>query len=222
MKKFNNISVIIISWSILFIIVVFSLLFCLLRIKSAVNDFVVSNAKSDLQYIANESIAEILEKENISYSDITVIDYAEDNSIKGIKIEPSKTNILKSKISNRIYKSIPKEEIYKVHIPLGTIIANDYLGGLGPKITFNSQISSGCVVDFESDFESVGINQTRHRIYLSIKLSGVILILGKHYNYQIKNKVIVAETVIVGNIPQSYADINDIGSSSDKIYKYLK
>ena len=208
MRKRSNFSVIIISWLLLFLIVLVSVFLYLIRIRNSVSDFAVSNAKTELQNKANEAVLDVLSQQNISYSDIAHITRNTNGEITGIEIDSNNTNILKSKILLYINKSIPKEEIYKVGIPLGTIVFNNFLGGVGPRITFNSQISSGCNIDFKSNFESVGVNQTRHRIILDVTLSGVILILGKQQGYTTKTTFIVSETIISGQTPQTYAKIS--------------
>ena len=207
MRLKKNISVILIAWSIL-IVFLFTISFLyLLRIRETVSDFAISNAKTDLQNKANEAVVSVLSTENIEYNDISHIMTNADNDIKGIEIDGKNANLLKSKILISINKSIPQKEIYTVDIPLGTVLCNNVFGGGGPTVPFNSQISSGCNIDFKSDYESVGVNQTRHRIVLDVNLSGVILILGKQKSYSTKTTFIIAETIISGTTPQTFANI---------------
>ncbi|HCH27934.1 MAG TPA: hypothetical protein DEW35_00345 [Ruminococcaceae bacterium] len=208
MRVNRKISVIIISWSVLLFAVLAFLFFYILWIRNAVSDFAVSNAKTELQNKANEAVLKVLSEENTEYGDIAHITRNANQEITGIEIDPKNTNLLKSKILLQINKSIPKEELYTVRIPLGTIILNNIFGGAGPRVPFNSQISSGCNIDFKSDFESVGVNQTRHRIVLDVTLSGVILILGRQKGYTAKTTVIISETIISGQTPQTFAKIS--------------
>ena len=208
MRLRNRFFVVIIAWITLITVVFVILSFYLLRIRNTVSDFAISNAKTELQNAANEAVLSVLSQENIEYNDISHLTMNSNNAITGIEIDAKNTNILKSKILLKINRSIPQKEIYPVDIPLGTIVCNNVFGGAGPTIPFNSQISSGCNIDFKSDFESVGVNQTRHRIVLDVTLSGVILILGKQNGYQTKTSVILAETIISGNTPQTFANVS--------------
>ncbi|MBR3300851.1 MAG: hypothetical protein IKI68_05125 [Clostridia bacterium] len=208
MRLRNRFFVVIIAWITLITVVFVILSFYLLRIRNTVSDFAISNAKTELQNAANEAVLSVLSQENIEYNDISHLTMNSNNAITGIEIDAKNTNILKSKILLKINRSIPQKEIYPVDIPLGTIVCNNVFGGAGPTIPFNSQISSGCNIDFKSDFESVGVNQTRHRIVLYVTLSGVILILGKQNGYQTKTSVILAETIISGNTPQTFANVS--------------
>lgn len=208
MRLRNRFFVVLIAWITLITVVFVILSFYLLRIRNSVSDFAISNAKTELQNAANEAVLSVLSQENIEYNDISHLTMNSNNAITGIEIDAKNTNILKSKILLKINRSIPQKEIYPVDIPVGTLVCNNVFGGAGPTIPFNSQISSGCNIDFKSDFESVGVNQTRHRIVLDVTLSGVILILGKQNGYQTKTSVILAETIISGNTPQTFANVS--------------
>lgn len=208
MRLRNRFFVVLIAWITLITVVFVILSFYLLRIRNTVSDFAISNAKTELQNAANEAVLSVLSQENIEYNDISHLTMNSNNAITGIEIDAKNTNILKSKILLKINRSIPQKEIYPVDIPVGTLVCNNVFGGAGPTIPFNSQISSGCNIDFKSDFESVGVNQTRHRIVLDVTLSGVILILGKQNGYQTKTSVIIAETIISGNTPQTFANVS--------------
>lgn len=207
MRLRNRFFVVLIAWITLITVVFVILSFYLLRIRNTVSDFAISNAKTELQNAANEAVLSVLSQENIEYNDISHLTMNSNNAITGIEIDAKNTNILKSKILLKINRSIPQKEIYPVDIPVGTLVCNNVFGGAGPTIPFNSQISSGCNIDFKSNFESVGVNQTRHRIVLDVTLSGVILILGKQNGYQTKTSVILAETIISGNTPQTFANV---------------
>ena len=208
MRLRNRFFVVLIAWITLITVVFVILSFYLLRIRNTVSDFAISNAKTELQNAANEAVLSVLSQENIEYNDISHLTMNSNNAITGIEIDAKNTNILKSKILLKINRSIPQKEIYPVDIPVGTLVCNNVFGGAGPTIPFNSQISSGCNIDFKSDFESVGVNQTRHRIVLDVTLSGVILILGMQNGYQTKTSVILAETIISGNTPQTFANVS--------------
>ena len=208
MRLRNRFLVVPIAWITLITVVFVILSFYLLRIRNTVSDFAISNAKTELQNAANEAVLSVLSQENIEYNDISHLTMNSNNAITGIEIDAKNTNILKSKILLKINRSIPQKEIYPVDIPVGTLVCNNVFGGAGPTVPFNSQISSGCNIDFKSDFESVGVNQTRHRIVLDVTLSGVILILGKQNGYQTKTSVIIAETIISGNTPQTFANVS--------------
>ena len=205
MRFRSNVIRIVVSWAVLLLIILTSVFLYLFKIRETVGEFAVSNAKTALQNDANRAVLSVLSQEEISYSDISHVSRNSDNEITGIEIDAKNTNILKSKILLEINGSIPQQEIYTVKIPLGTLISNNIFGGLGPAVPFNSQISSGCNVDFRSKFESVGVNETRHCIYLDVEFSGIILILGKQRSYSANTTFLIAETIISGHTPQTYA-----------------
>jgi hypothetical protein len=58
--------------------------------------------------------------------------------------------------------------------------------------------------EFKNSFEATGINQTRHRIIIEANVTVGVLIPGEKTSANIKTDITVAETVIVGSVPDSY------------------
>ena len=57
---------------------------------------------------------------------------------------------------------------------------------------------------FENEFTEAGINQTKHRIILNVDVSVSILLPGFSTYTKVSNRFTVAETIIVGTVPDSY------------------
>ncbi len=76
--------------------------------------------------------------------------------------------------------------------------------------------------DFGSSFASVGINQTIHKISLNVRAEVSILLSGESIGAQIETQVDVAETVIVGRVPDSYTTVEDTtgGKMTDDIFNF--
>lgn len=76
------------------------------------------------------------------------------------------------------------------------------------------QIVGDLDTDLRSEFTSAGINQTLHRIYLEIKCNVVILTPFETIEQKISNQVLLAEGVIVGEIPNSYYNLEGISKDN--------
>ena len=87
-------------------------------------------------------------------------------------------------------------------IPIGTLIGGNLFHGLGPALSLKVTLAGNVQADFKSTFESAGVNQTRHRIYLSVGTSVYSFLPGINSTTDISTDVLVAETVIVGEVPQ--------------------
>jgi len=96
----------------------------------------------------------------------------------------------------------------KVGIPLGALTGSKYLAGFGPKINITIVPAGNVDSEVKTEFVSGGINQTVYRIYLDVKGTVDILTPYNTINREVENKVLLVETVIVGNVPQTYLDLD--------------
>ncbi len=196
------------TWLILFTVIALIISFCLWRIRPVVIEYATSCAEGALQSVCNNAIIKVLEQENITYDMISHITRDGNNNFKGIEIDTKFANTLKAKITNEIAAFTADDLIQKVGIPLGTLFFGDFLYGLGPKIYFKTQFYEGVTIDFVNKFVSCGINQVLHQIDLKINLTGNIVAVGKQKGFSLNTTFVLAQTVIVGAVPQSFADIS--------------
>ena len=96
----------------------------------------------------------------------------------------------------------------------GSITGSRYLSGAGPRIEIKILPQGSVTTDFKSEFESAGINQTIHRIYLDVACKVTIVTTYDSIEADIVNQVLMTESVIVGEIPEAYYNIEGIDSNS--------
>ena len=73
---------------------------------------------------------------------------------------------------------------------------------MGPSLNLRVTLAGNVKADFKSTFESAGVNQTRHRIYLDVGTSVYSFLPGINSTTDVNTDELVAETVIVGEVPQ--------------------
>lgn len=156
----------------------------------------------------NKAVEEVLSEEGVTYENIAAITYNSQGEITSLAIDPVKINTLKSKISLRIAEKISEINNEEFEIPLGTILGIEIFAGRGPNLKFYTSLSGNAVTDFSSKFESAGINQTRHQIMIDIT-SDIYIISSKGSagKVTVSTSVCAAETLIVGEVPQVYANV---------------
>ena len=120
-------------------------------------------------------------------------------------------NEIIAKITNNIQTKLDLNSTIKVNINFGSISGISALSGISPNFKIAMERAGNIETEIDSKFESVGINQTRHRIYLILKCSVGILTPFKTINKEINSKVLLAETVIVGNVPATYYNYDNLG-----------
>ena len=113
-------------------------------------------------------------------------------------------NRLQSKILNVILERISEVSTRDLSIPLGSLTGASLLAGRGPLVSVRMQSVGSSTAHLENRFVSAGINQTKHQIFLDVDVSVAILLPGFSTATQVSNAFTVAETVIVGTVPETY------------------
>ena len=85
------------------------------------------------------------------------------------------------------------------------------LSGISPNFKIAMERAGNIETQIDSEFSSVGINQTRHRIYLNLDCSIGILAPFKTIKKDVSSKVLLTETVIVGEVPSTYYNYDNLG-----------
>lgn len=97
----------------------------------------------------------------------------------------------------------------------GSFTGINLLAGRGPGVKIKISSVGNVETDLKSEFISQGINQTLHRVYLQIKCEVLVLTPFKDISKSIYNQVLLAENVIVGNIPETYYNFDNLENASD-------
>ena len=104
----------------------------------------------------------------------------------------------------------------ELSIPLGSILMPEFFAGKGPGLPIRVVALSTADAEFFSEFTSAGINQTLQRILLELRINMSVLTPAGTQSVDVASTVVVAETVIVGSVPQSYFQIGADGSAQEK------
>lgn len=161
----------------------------------------VKNTTSDL---TNDAIAKQIAEENIRYDRIVYFEKDLDGRITALKTNMSEVNRLKTDILNIINDEILALDTSDIGIPLGSLIFPEFLSGKGPAIPVHILSIRNSDANFVSHFSQAGINQTLHRLNMEVSVDVAVLVLGKTSSFTVTSEVVVAETVIVGDVPQTY------------------
>lgn len=94
--------------------------------------------------------------------------------------------------------------VVTVSIPLGNLTGNAFLLNKGPAVPVDVEMLSSSVAGFRSELTGAGINQTRHQILLDITVDVSLLMPWRSVGTSVDTEVLVSETVIVGQVPNSY------------------
>ena len=129
-------------------------------------------------------------------------------------------NLVISDITEKIQEEINNSQSQNMYISTGSFTGISILAGTGPKIPIRISSIGNINTNIKSDFVSRGVNQTIHRLYLEINCEISILTPFNTINEEINNQFIIAENIIVGNLPQTYYNLE--GLSQDDIMEVIQ
>ncbi len=167
----------------------------------ALSETQVKNATSDL---INDAIDRQIETGNIQYDRMVYFEKDLNGKITALKTNMSEVNRLKTDVINLINDDILALDTTDLGIPLGSLFLPEFLSGRGPQIPVKILSIRNSEATFSSDFSQAGINQTLHQLLMEISVDVTVLVLGQTDSFTVSSQVVVAETIIVGAVPDTY------------------
>lgn len=190
----------------LLIICVFLIGFLTLRsrYRLVISELAETSVKNTTSDLTNEAIAQQISEGNIQYDRIVYFEKDLNGRITALKTNIGEVNHLKTDILNIINGKILSLDSSDIGIPIGSLILPEFLSGKGPAIPVRILSVRNSDAVFSSRFEQAGINQTLHQLVMEVNVDVSILVLGETNSFSIKSEVVVAETVIVGDVPDTF------------------
>ena len=161
----------------------------------------VKNSTSDL---INDAIDQQIETGNIQYDRIVYFEKDLNGKITALKTNMSEVNRLKTAILNIINDEILAIDSSDIGIPIGSLILPEFFSGRGAQIPVHILSIRNSDAGFESFFTEAGINQTLQQLTMNVSVDVSILVLGRTENFTVTSQVVVAETIIVGQVPDTF------------------
>ena len=189
---------------ILLLIVIAGIVLFRVRFNDAIRDLAqtqVTNTTSDL---INDAIDRQIEDGTIQYDRMVYFEKDLDGRITALKTNMSEVNRLKTNILNLINDEILALSTDDLGVPLGNLFLPEILSGRGPEIPVQILSIRNSDASFTSDFTQAGINQTLQQINMQVSVDVTVLVLGQTNSFTVSSQVIVAETIIVGDVPNTY------------------
>ena len=169
----------------------------------------VKNVTSDL---INDAIDRQIEDGNVAYDRMVYFEKDLDGRITALKTNMGLVNRLKTDILNIINDDILALDTDLIGIPIGSLILPELLSGKGPQIPVRVLSIRNSDGAFLSHFSEAGINQTLHQLTMVVSVDVTVLALGKTNSFTVSSEVVVAETVIVGTVPETFLQNTQGGS----------
>ena len=174
------------------------------RYREVIRELAETQVKNTTSDLTNDAIAKQIADGIIQYDRIVFFEKDLDGRITALKTNMSEVNRLKTDILNIINDEILALDTSDIGIPLGSLFLPELLSGKGPVIPVHILSIRNSDASFSSNFVQAGINQTLHQLIMVVSVDVAILVLGQTGSFTITSEVVVAETVIVGDVPNTF------------------
>lgn len=197
-------------WLVLLLLVLVTVGYVL--IDNSIRPTLLSLSEARLRAIAvkamNEAVRETVGSD-ISYSDLINIQKDDQGNITIVNANAVLMNNLAASTAIAAQDKILNIGEQGISIPLGTVLGGQLLTGRGPEIVVRVEPVGSVSTDFKTEFEDAGINQTRHKIYLVLNAIVRILVGSTAQTVEISSQVLISETIIIGDVPQSFVNVDN-------------
>ena len=194
-------------WLIRFGLLAAVCLIFLLTLRYKYRDVIIELARISVKNTTSDMINDAIDLQvtegNIAYDRIVFFEKDLEGRITALKTNMSEVNHLKTEILGILNDEILSLDTTAMGIPVGSLFLPEILSGKGPVIPVQILSIRNSDADFLSDFSASGINQTLHQLNMEVSIEVSVLVLGQTDSFTVTSQVLVAETVIVGDVPQT-------------------
>lgn len=191
----------------------------LCHLKPVMTSMATARVSNTVNRIVMAAIDEAVASGQIDYGNFVSFEKNESGQITALRSNMAEVNRMQSEIADEILQRLSEISTSELHIPLGTLTGSALLAGRGPELTVRMQAVGSATATFRNQFSSAGINQTRHQIFLDVDVGMSILLPGLTTSTLVSNEIAVAETVIVGSVPETYTYFS---TGPDEINQYAE
>lgn len=184
-----------------FITMLFLLGFASFRFRPMIKSISGNRARMITAEIVNGAVFENIRNNPENYSKIAQQEKNSAGEITSVQADVQKINLIKSSLGALIQQKFYELKAKNLSVPMGTLTGWDILNGKGPPVPLKISASGSVITDYKSELISAGINQTLHKIYVTVHTRISVMVPGCSYITELDTVVPVAETLIVGKAP---------------------
>ncbi len=191
------------------VLIVASILF----VEGNLTRIVLSLAQAQARVLAvqtlNEAAAELLSSGEVTYDSLMHVRADENGQVRLIQANTPEMNRLAARVSLLAQSRLQEKRDQAVKVPLGSAVGLTLFAGAGPKIQVRILPVGSVHAEFHTDFQTAGINQTRHRVSLVLTARVQLVIPTGAKTVEVSTQVAMAESIIVGEVPDTFTDVGD-------------
>lgn len=206
----------------LFILAVLLLLACAAaaaQLRPIMNSMAAARISNVIHKAVTEAVTETISTGDYDYDDLISLEKDNDGKITALTSNMSRFNRLQAEVSENVLKKVGSVSSSELSIPIGSLTGIALLAGRGPEFHVRVLSVGTPSAAFENTLTDAGINQTKHQIVLHVEVVVSILMPGYTTSTTVESSLAVAETVIVGSVPETYTYFHS--SSMEDVQDYV-
>ena len=185
-------------------LVLFVILYATAQLRPLLESLAVTRVSNTVNRIVAEAVDEAIQQGDISYEQLISFEKDTEGRVTAVHSNMAAFNRLQSRIADSILQRLSEVSTRELEIPVGTLTGSSLLAGRGPCIRIRMQAVGSTTAKLRNAFTAAGINQTKHQILLDVTVQMSILLPGFRTSTQVSNEITVAETIIIGSVPDTY------------------
>lgn len=177
------------------------------KLRPVVAEVAAAQTQNTMTAVVEHAVTASLAERQVSYSDFVTIQREERGTITALTTDMARMNLLRVELSTAILEALEGVDISDIQIPLGSLFDLESLWAKGPSIKVRAMTVGTVRTEFDSQLTSAGVNQTLHRIWLDVSVPMTLMLPGGEIETDLNTRLCVAETVIVGQVPDTYLQV---------------
>lgn len=178
-----------------------------IRISNVRGKLISYAAKNAASSATTVGIEKSLDTDRVRYADLVKFRRDRNGNIVSVSTDTYYLNKIGNNIGDEVDKQINEMKSYVLKIPVSVLFSEQFINGRGPKMPVIFVMTGITTTDFENEFTAAGVNQTHHRIMLNIKINTYVIHSGNVIVVPYETNVCIAESIVVGITPQTFAEI---------------
>ena len=185
-------------------------LLCRFRLAPMAEQLIETQVDNQASDAINAAIADQIAEGEFDYDRMVTIEKDANGNVAAIRTNIGELNRLKTSVLQRMDEELEQLSMEQLGVPIGSVLLPELLSGRGPLVPVRVLAVRTSDASFRNSFQSAGINQTLHSIYIDIHVCITILTWTGTSEINVDSAVVAAETVIVGTVPTTYFGMEEL------------
>ena len=177
------------------------------KLRPVVAEIAAAQAQNTMTAVVENAVTADLAARQVSYADFVTIQRDEGGGITALTTDMARMNLLRAELTAAILEALEGVDVSDIEVPIGSLFDLEPLWAKGPALKAKAMTVGMVRAEFDSQFTSAGVNQTLHRIWLEVDVPMTLLLPGGEVEASLHTRLCVAETVIVGKVPDTYLQL---------------